>query len=345
MTFARRIVHILDDLAMGGVMRALKNFEHPSLAFAGQHETVDIRQDQARATSKNDVAVVHFTANWKKLGWLLDLRLRGGFSKVILIEHTYTAGFEANEVEQKVRFRQMLRCAYALVDTVVAVSNNQRAWILEHKLASAKKVIAIPQSRQSDDLLKLKLKRREDGPLKIGAFGRFHKQKGFDLLIKAMERVPPHIAELKIAGSGPEINHLKMLASDLPHVQICDPFRAPDAFLADVDAVAIPSRWEAFGLVGTEARAAGRPIIAARVDGLADQLDRASFAHAPNSVSSLVRAIHKAARATDFDARAKAARRQAAGEFRTMLGQWLALFVKASKTDARPQALDHSIIV
>ena len=345
MTLDRRIIHILDDLAMGGVTRALKNFEHPTLAFAGQHETVDIREDKVRATSKNDIAVVHFTANWKKLGWLLDLRVRGGFSKIVLIEHTYTAGFEASEVEQPTRFRAMLKCAYALVDVIVAVSKNQREWMLKHKLTAADKVLAIPQSRECDELFGIELKPRENTPLKIGAFGRFHKQKGFDLLIEAMARIPVGLAELKIAGTGPEINHLKLLAKDLPHVEICEPFTSPRAFLESVDAVAIPSRWEAFGLVGTEARAAGRPIIAARVDGLDDQLDRSAFAHAPNNVSSIVRAIRQAARATDFDARCKAARNQAAGEFRTMLGQWLALFVKLSKEKERPRALDLTATV
>ncbi|MEO0450030.1 MAG: glycosyltransferase family 4 protein [Pseudomonadota bacterium] len=345
MTFERRIVHILDDLAMGGVTRALKNFEHPTLAFAGQHETVDIRHAPVRATAKADIAVVHFTANWKKLGWLLDLKLRGRFSKIILIEHTYTEGFEASEVEQKHRFRLMLKCAYRLVDRVVAVSNTQREWMLRHQLAKADKVIAIPQSRECDDLFKLDLKTRDDGPLQIGAFGRFHKQKGFDLLIEAMARVPASVAKLKIAGTGPEINHLKLLAKDLPHVEICEPFSSPDTFLNGVDVVAIPSRWEAFGLVGSEARAAGRPIIAARIDGLADQLDRNAFAHAPGSISSIVRAIHKAAQAQNFDARSKAARCQAAGEFRTMVGQWLALFVNLSTRDERPNALDLSVTV
>lgn len=38
--------------------------------------------------------------------------------------------------------------------------------------------------------------------------------------------------------------------------------------MQSVDFVAIPSRWEAFGLVALEARAAGRPIICSDIDGL-----------------------------------------------------------------------------
>ncbi|MEL6667041.1 MAG: glycosyltransferase family 4 protein, partial [Pseudomonadota bacterium] len=302
------------------------------LAEFGAHKTVDIRNEPVRAQSPKDVAIIHFTANWKKFGWLLDLKARGGFSRIILIEHTYTEGFEKNKVQPKKRFRTMLRLAYRLVDTVVAVSNHQRKWILEHKLAPASKVVAIPQSRICSDLLTLPINKPSEGPLQIRAFGRFHEQKGFDLLIEAMARIPANVAELKIAGTGPDEELLKQHAERLPHVEICEPFTSPDAFLSEADLVAIPSRWEAFGLVGTEARAAGRPILAARIDGLNDQLDAASFGHSPNSIASIVRAIYKAASVTNLPARGKAVRTRAASEFDTMIANWRKLLGKPAAT-------------
>ena len=320
-----RIVHVLDDLAMGGVTRALKNFEHPKLKDIGAHDIVDIRKEKVRAASADEIAVVHFTANWKKLSWLLDLKTRGGFSRIILIEHTYTHGYEASEVKPKKRFRLMLRLAYRLVDQVVAVSENQRDWILEQALAPASKVVAIPQSRLCENLLKMPPKPRDSGPLQIRAFGRFHKQKGFDLLIEAMERVPAHVATLQIAGTGPDKTRLQDLSSQLNHVEICKSFKSPEQFLCTADIVAIPSRWEAFGLVGTEARAAGRPIIAAQVDGLCDQLDDSGFGHSANCVPSLVKAIYCAALANDLTERGQQARTRAADEFDTMIDRWHSL--------------------
>mgnify|MGYP000418650681 CR=1 FL=1 len=324
-----KITHVLDDLAMGGVTRALKNFEHPSLAALGAHEHVDIRETRVRASGPKDIAVVHFTANWKKLGWLLDLRLRGGFDRIILVEHSYTEGYESSEVAPKRRFRQMLRFAYRLVDQVVAVSKTQREWMIAHKLAPSEKIVAIPQSRICDELLAITPCNRDTGPLQIRAFGRFHKQKGFDLLIKAMARVPSHMAVLKIAGTGPDAEDLKALSQKLSNVEICDPFDSPTDFLSEADLVAIPSRWEAFGLVGTEARAAGRPILAARVDGLCDQLDEDGFGHAPGCVSSIVSAIYRSANATNINERGRAARSRAAGEYDRMIARWVALLSKA----------------
>ena len=325
MTDAKHIMHVLDDLSMGGVTRALKNFEHPELAEFGAHNIVDIRQSRVRATSPGDIAIVHFTANWKKMGWLADLRYFGGFARIILIEHTYTAGYEDSEVKPKRRFRQMLRFAYSLVDTVVAVSHAQRSWMCEHKLAPRDKVLAIPQSRVCDALLELPPIERSEGPLQIRAFGRFHKQKGFDLLLEAMNRIPPHVAELKLAGAGPDEALLRSLAVGVSNVQICRPFESPDAFLREADIVAIPSRWEAFGLVGTEARAAGRPILAASVDGLRDQLNSQGFSHAPGSVSSIVRAIYKAAAASDLRECGVRAQATAAQEYPSMITRWAAL--------------------
>ena len=329
MSSPKRIVHILDDLAMGGVTRALKNFEHPALNAIGKHEYVDVREGAVRAASNQDIAVVHFTCNWRKLDWLLKLKLRGGFARIILIEHTYTEGFETSEVTPKRRFRFMLKLAYRLFDKVVAVSNAQRDWMLAHKLAPAKKVIAIPQSRLCEDLFEMTPRHRSSGPLKIRAFGRFHKQKGFDLLVKAMARVPAHVAELKIAGEGPEINHLRLLTNGMDNVEICPPFESPNTFLSDAELVAIPSRWEAFGLVGTEARAAGRPILAARVDGLNDQLDEHGFGHAPNCVSSIVKGIFKSAAASDLAERGLAARGKVAMEFDQMIERWEHLLMES----------------
>ena len=317
-----RIIHVLDDIAMGGVTRALKNFEHPLLADRAVHRVADIREGAVRAETPEDVAIIHFTANWKKLGWLLDLRLRGGFSRLILIEHSYTQGYEDSEVRPKRRFRQMLRFAYRLVDTVVAVSKAQRGWILRHKLASPSKVVAIPQSRCCSELLEIAPRLRDRGPLKIGAFGRFHRQKGFDLLLEAMAHIPPEVANLNLAGAGPDDADLQELAAGLPHVKIVEAFSSPNAFLRDVDIVAIPSRWEAFGLVGTEARASGRPILAAQVDGLIDQTCECSFAHAPGNVSEIVAGIYEAAGATDLSQRGRQAQAKASGEYAHMINQW-----------------------
>ncbi len=320
-----RILHLLDDLAMGGVTRALDNFLHSEVSKCGDHEIYDVKTTAPKTKNRSDIAVVHFTANWRKLPRMADLKHRKGFDRIILIEHTYTRGYEQAKVPNTQRFRRMLRIAYSMVDTVVAVSKDQRDWIVSAELAPADKVVVIPQSRDVTELIDLPVAERSEAPLLIGAFGRFHEQKGFDLLIEAMKTIPADVAQLCIAGAGEDVLRLKALALTLPNVHILKPFKSPREFLSNVDVIAIPSRWEAFGLVGTEARAAGRPLIAADVDGLKEQVGHHSFTHEVGDVSDIRRAILEAAAAKDFEARATAARVQVSAEFDALQSAWTQL--------------------
>lgn len=321
----RRIVHLIDDTAMGGVTRALDNFSDPRLKALGHHEVADIRTGLPKASGPDDIAVIHFTANWRKLPLLANIRFRGRFSRVILIEHTYTEGFERCCVINQARFRSMLRQAYKFADTIIAVSQDQGRWMQEAHLAHAAKVEVIGQARNVGELMNLPLIQRSTGPLRIGAFGRFHEQKGFDLLIKAMSRISPDTARLQLAGDGPQKAALTELASGLDHVQIDKAFASPKAFLDSVDVVAIPSRWEAFGLVGSEARAAGRPIIAANVDGLRQQIADHSYAHRVSDIYDLQRAIEHAAADPFIQNRGLRARAHVRDEYDQMIEAWTGL--------------------
>jgi glycosyltransferase involved in cell wall biosynthesis len=104
--------------------------------------------------------------------------------------------------------------------------------------------------------------------LRLCGYGRFAAQKGFDDLIEAMRLVPPEVATLRLVGLGPNEAALRAQAAGLPHVSVEGPVSGPEALLGQVDAVALPSRFEAYGIVAAEARAAARPAILADVDGL-----------------------------------------------------------------------------
>jgi glycosyltransferase involved in cell wall biosynthesis len=109
---------------------------------------------------------------------------------------------------------------------------------------------------------------QRSGPLRLCSYGRFTEQKGLDFLIDAMRLVPPAIAQLRLVGLGPDEAKLRTRAEGLPHVHIEGPVPGPEVLLGEVDAVVMPSRFEAFGKVGTESRAAARPLILSDIDGL-----------------------------------------------------------------------------
>ncbi len=104
-------------------------------------------------------------------------------------------------------------------------------------------------------------------PLLLG-LGRFHRNKGFDVLIRALARLPG--VWLWLAGEGPERRALERLAAQLDlldRVRFLGWRREVPALIAAADAVVCPSRRETFGNVVVEAWAQGRPVVGADAAG------------------------------------------------------------------------------
>ncbi len=86
----------------------------------------------------------------------------------------------------------MLRLAYCLADGVLSVSQAQQNWMVNCQLVNAAKVRIISPASRLDDILKIAPK-LPNYPLQLGAYGRFARQKGFDLLLKAIASLPVEI--------------------------------------------------------------------------------------------------------------------------------------------------------
>jgi glycosyltransferase involved in cell wall biosynthesis len=100
------------------------------------------------------------------------------------------------------------------------------------------------------------------------ALGRLHKNKGFDVLIEAIAKMPRF--HLWLAGEGPERPALELQAKKLnaaPRVHFLGWREDTAALLAAADIFVCPSRIEPLGNVVIEAWAAGTPVIAANADG------------------------------------------------------------------------------
>jgi glycosyltransferase involved in cell wall biosynthesis len=266
-----KVVHLSDDRGLGGVNRAVDALlARLDTSFAHSRQHVQPARELPPALDAQ-VVVIHFTLSWRKLAWLYGLRARNPGAHLLLVEHSYTRAFEALHVGHRKRFRTMLRLAYGLMDRVVAVSKRQGDWLIEAASLPAGRLVVINPVTDLDALLSLPLPSRRPGPLRLCGYGRYCPQKGFDTLIDAMRLVKPGVATLRLVGLGPDEKALRELAAGMMHVTVEGPVAGPALLFGDVDAVAIPSRFEAFGLVGLEARAAGCPIIVSAVDGLIDQ--------------------------------------------------------------------------
>lgn len=146
---------------------------------------------------------------------------------------------------------------------------------------------------------------RGRGPLRVLAAGRASAEKGFDVLLDAVERLPAGVCALTLVTGGPQRGRLeaRIAASGVLGAAVTllplESQGALHARMAAHDAVAVPSRAEGLGMLALEALAIGRPVVASRVGGLeevvADGVD--GFLVAPGDSAALAAALADLARA------------------------------------------------
>jgi glycosyltransferase involved in cell wall biosynthesis len=148
----------------------------------------------------------------------------------------------------------------------------------------------------------------------IVAVGRLITKKGFDLLVRAFARLDRPDLRLTIAGGGPEQDTLEKLAEaegvagrihflgSTPHTECLELIRGAAIF-------AMPCRTSANGdrdgipVVLMEAMAAGRPVVAGRLESIAELIEdgQSGFMVPPDNVDALAEAIGRLV--DDADAR------------------------------------------
>ncbi|MEQ8654419.1 MAG: glycosyltransferase family 4 protein [Kiloniellales bacterium] len=291
------IAHLIDDSSPGGVNRVLDHLlSSPMLGRIGQHEIVRVKRGRLSTPSvQADIIVSHLSVCWRNLPLLVGLRGRYADRPLIHVEHSYSQGFVAANVAKRARFHSLLRTSYSLFDKVVAVSEGQAAWMELRGLVPAGRLVTIPPCVDLAPFLRVPSK-QSDTTRVFGALGRFDRQKGFDILIKAFRDARLEDAELHLIGDGPELARLRELADGDPRICFRPFTDEPAAAIASLDLVAMPSRWEPYGLVALETLAAARPLLCATRDGLGDHLRSGAFGVGGGSVSDWARALEAAQR-------------------------------------------------
>ena len=109
----------------------------------------------------------------------------------------------------------------------------------------------------------------------VGVVGRLRKEKGHLILLESMKIIIKELPDtvLLVVGDGPDRGYLESMANGMG-IDGCIKWlgqRDPDEVVelyGIMDVVAVPSLFEGFGLTAAEAMAAGRPVVASKVDGL-----------------------------------------------------------------------------
>ena len=267
---SKTVLHLVDDATAGGVMQVVNHLtSSPDHAHLAQHQSLQIKRGALMPPRvRADIVVSHLVVSWRTLPSLIALRLRYGRKRLIHVEHSYTEAFVQHNVPRRRRFETLLRLGFRQFNRIAAVSGGQLDWMRKRKLAPQDRMQLV---RSYSDLTPFLDVQGGSGPIKhFGAVGRLERQKGFDELIKAFRRTKDPELRLTFFGTGGEEDRLKALAAGDERVEFAGFTATPQSAYRAVDAIVMPSRWEAYGLVAIEAICAGKPVICSDVDGLRD---------------------------------------------------------------------------
>lgn len=101
--------------------------------------------------------------------------------------------------------------------------------------------------------------------LKVGFFGRFDYQKGFDLVVDAVEKlhnnIEVHLFGGAVRGKKDTLNSRFFVHGWIEHQMI-------HQYMTEMDVILVPSRWEGFALAPLEAMRAARPVVVSNLSSL-----------------------------------------------------------------------------
>jgi len=272
MPSSHKTAHLIDDRRMGGVTRFLDRVGE----MRPDDDTLFVKRGSMRGHAHDAGTIVsHLAVSWRTLPMLITLRACNPSARIVHAEHSYCAGFETHRIapRKRHRFHTLLRTVYALFDEVVAVSEGQARWMREIGVVPDRKVRIAPPMVELSPFLDIGDAVPRRAP-RYGFVGRLDRQKGLDTILPVWREAAPAAARFEIYGDGPMRDELEAMADRDPRIAFHGATDSPAGAYRSFDIAVMPSRWEPFGLSCLEARAAGRPVMVAPVDGLPEQVAR-----------------------------------------------------------------------
>lgn len=159
---------------------------------------------------------------------------------------------------------------------IIAVSEAVRAYAIQKEGADESKVKVIYNGIRLEKFLNEKGDYALGKTFKIGSIGRLSKQKGYEYLIEAINKLNDRKIVCQIASDGElkeQLNEKIALLGLGRQIELVGYKKNTPEFLNSLDLFVLSSRWEGLGIVILEAGAAGLPVIASDVDGIKEIID------------------------------------------------------------------------
>ena len=226
-------------------------------------------------------------------------KLSGNKLKTIFTAHGWVF-HESRPKWQLVLARLLSKITSSFSDNIICITNMDYNSALRYKISDKKKLVLIPNGINTKEVKFLKKKEAqeklfgEERELVVGTVGEWVRNKGWDILLKAVyplfEKHPQLILALVAGGESPEREEIFH-----KRVKVIENLHEASKYLKAFDIFIFPSRKEGLSYALLEASLAELPIIATAVGGNFDIIDsdKTGVLIPPDNHEMLGRALDK----------------------------------------------------
>lgn len=219
-----------------------------------------------RAVRQQRPDIIHLHSSFAGLVVRPVLWLTYRRSRIVYCPHGWAFGRETSSLSRAVtEFTEVVLSK--LTHRIVCISESEQVDARRVGIAAKRLVLVHNGISRERPALNTRAAPWRSEKIKVLFIGRLDRQKGYDLLIEAARALGDKL-DVRLIGASVVS---KFRSGDLPsNVSLLGWMdrNQIEAELDQADMVAIPSRWEAFGLVAIEAMRAAKPIIAFRIGAL-----------------------------------------------------------------------------
>jgi len=157
-------------------------------------------------------------------------------------------------------------------DKIIAVSRVIEKMLTERFKVGKDKIELIPNFVDTDELNEFPTTEKPvTGSFNILSIGRFHKEKNFGLLLKALKIMNDRSYKAVLIGEGPELNdYRKYISKNHLNALIIGPQKQLNTFYKKADICVLPSARDPFPNFMLQSGLFSKPFIGSNVDGIAE---------------------------------------------------------------------------
>ncbi|EPL7195389.1 glycosyltransferase family 4 protein [Klebsiella michiganensis] len=210
---------------------------------------------------ENNYDVIHLHSTFAGVICRLFLLFNRHNAKIIYCPHAFSFMMKVSKV-RKIIFASIEWCLQFSTDKIICVSEYEKKVAVDYKIKESKLVV-IYNGVSNDNYLPLFRKNNGDA-LRFLFIGRFDYQKGYDILMSAIEKLNKEgfDASFVIVGDyvGENKRNIKLNNENITYKGWLNKSEI-NSLYESCDVLLMPSRWEGFAMVPIEAFKHGVPVI------------------------------------------------------------------------------------